>query len=118
MRFEDPTGQRAEAALELLMEGRYVTYRGLGLHLSGHELECRLFVTHPAVVDATRAENEFSLGRAQLDELLAHEEWASALAGRARWELLLDYYGEAIRLCTLDQDGNLLWEPGWPKAAV
>ena len=121
MRFEDPTGRRAEVALELLTDGRYVTYRGLGLQLVGPALECKLFVTvtHPEVVNAARAENEFSLGRATLDELLAHKGFASALGGRSQqWELLLDYYGEAVGLCRLDQAGKLIWSPGWPKPAV
>ncbi|HET9362284.1 MAG TPA: hypothetical protein VFO58_21180 [Vicinamibacterales bacterium] len=119
MRFDDPTGRRADVALELLREGKYVVYRGLGLHFLGPQLECRLFVTHPEVVDEARAESEFSLGRAKLDELLNREDWTSALAGRLqRWELLLDYYGEAILLCRLNEAGKLLWSPGWPKRAV
>ena len=73
MRFEEVSGRRAEVALELLREGEAITYRGLGLHLVDSVLECRLFVqlTHAEALDAAKAEREFWLGKAILDELLA-----------------------------------------------
>lgn len=114
MRFEEPTGRRAAVALELLREGRYLTLRGLGLQLVGSALECRLFVeSRPEAVDAATAAHEFSFGKATLDELLAHSQFASALAGRSQsWELLWDCGGGAVRLCRLDHAGKLQWDTG------
>lgn len=115
MHFENATDQRAEVALELLMEGRHVNYRGLGLQLAGSELQCRLFVAcHPEAVGASIAASAFAAGKAALDGPLLHTRFASALAGRLqRWELLCEYGGEALRLCRLDPTGKLVWDSGW-----
>jgi hypothetical protein len=122
MRFEEPTGRRAEVALELLLEGRPITYRSLSLELApSGELECSVWVeSHPEAVDAATAEHKCSLGKATLNELLAHSHsFAAALAGRSqRWELAFDYYSGSVRLCRLDEAGILLWYPGWPQASV
>jgi hypothetical protein len=122
VRFEELGGRRAEVALECLREGRYVDYCGLGLRLAESVLKCTLFVTSPLdVIDSAAAERHFSIGKDALNQLLGDPQWASILAGRPqRWELLLNYYDEPvrIRLCRLDHTGKLLWDHGWPRVAV
>lgn len=119
MQFEEPTGRRAQVALELLTEGRRIVFRRLGLQVApSGELECTVWVeSAPETLDAPTAQREFSIGKATLEELLAgSKSFASALADRPiSWELLFDYGGGAIRLCRLDRTGTLVWAIGWPK---
>ena len=112
MRFDEPEGQRSELALQQLVDGFQINFRGLGLHLtSDGSLACRVYTAwHPENLTLARAEEGFRIGRAILGELLGGSPpWASQLAGtKQTWQLLHDPGTGAILLCTQDDEGRII----------
>ena len=119
MRFDEPTGTRADVAFELLSQGQAVSFQGLQLQMaSSGELVCRVFTQwHPENVNSAIARNEFAIGLDTLTHLFSASQQFAALGERpCRWELLWDYGMGAIRLCSI-HDGLLVWGKGYPKAS-
>jgi hypothetical protein len=118
MEFAEPNGKRADLALDLLEEGRYVSFRGLGLHLeAAGSLECRVFtVWQPENVTEEIAREEFARGQVTLAALLDHSARFQQIASTKprQWELLHHYGGGAIRVCRLTGD-RLVWDDGYPR---
>ena len=115
---EEASGQRWKAALEILAEGGYIVWRGIGLTLRAHidrgrsRIGPRLFVRvftalEPAEVSPARAEAELRRAQGELEELKAESpEFASLVAGRPlSYELLHDYGMGAVLLATWSEDG-------------
>jgi hypothetical protein len=101
---DEAAGQRWRVALEILAEGGYILWRGIGLTLRAHigkgrsRVGPRLFVRvsstwEPEHVTPSRAEAELRLAQAQLEELKAESPEFAALVDRRplSYELLHDY---------------------------
>ena len=106
MQFDELSGRRAEVALELLLEGRWVAFRGMGIQLSSTgDVNLSLFV--PQDLSEDEARRELERGSAIYTELCLSSGFAAALADRPqRWALLHDYGGGSVLVYALD-DGRL-----------
>src|SRR5262245_808709 len=117
LRFEEPTGARADLAFELLSEGKFVSFRDLQLHVApSGELECCVYSQwEPEDVNSVIARQEFAVGQDTLAQLLdGSPQFASLCRRPCQWELRWDYGNGAIRLCSL-RGGLLVWAEGFPK---
>jgi hypothetical protein len=120
VRFDEPTGERAAIALELLSDGKHVNFRGLVLRVnSSGVLECHVFSQwEPENVNAVIASEEFAAGQATLEHLVTGSPQFARLLARPRlWELLCDYGTGAIQVCHL-KEGGVEWERGFPMRGV
>jgi len=95
---DDPHGQRFEVALELLREGRPISYRGIHIFLRDPELvECGV-ITKWAPADITEeiARGEMLSGKDTIDALVAeNSSFAEIVSGRDMRFSLISWDGMA-----------------------
>jgi hypothetical protein len=85
MSVDDPQSQRFEVALQLLRDGRGITYRGVFLSLRQPKLLACGVITHWRVANITDdiAQREISRGKKLVDALVAESpSFARLVAGR------------------------------------
>lgn len=125
--FVDETeGQRWRAALEILAEGGYIVWRGMGLTLRANigkgrpRVGPRLFVRvmsiwEPEHVSPARAESELRRAQAELEELKSESPaFATLVSGRpVSYELLHDYGMGTVLLATWTDKG---FEYKWKRS--
>jgi hypothetical protein len=115
---EQASGQGWKGALEILAEGGYIVWRGVGLTMRAHigkgrsRIAPRLFVRvftafEPADVSPARAEAELRRAQGELEELKAESrEFANLVTGRpVSYELLHDFGMGAVLIATWTEDG-------------
>jgi hypothetical protein len=115
--FDETEGSRAELALQLLADGKYVSFRGLGLRIDASgALECRVFSRWNAEnVTEAIAREAFAAGARTLEQLCESPRFAALLGSRSRmWELLDDYGQGAVGLCRWDGVA-IQWSKGYPR---
>lgn len=125
LRVDEAAGQRWQAALEILAEGGYIQWRGIGLTLRTHigkgqsRVGPRLFVRvssawEPDHMTPSRAEAELRRAQAELEELMAESpEFAQLVRRRPMsYELIHDYGMGAVLLATSSEEGfEYPWKP-------
>lgn len=115
---DEAAGQRWQAALEILAEGGYILWRGIGLTLRAHigkgrsRIRPRLFVRvssawEPDLLTPLRAEAELRHAQAELQELKTESpDFARLVSGRpVCYELLHDYGMGSVLLATSSEEG-------------
>lgn len=116
MNFDEIGGPRAELALQLLSEGNYVSFRGLGLRIDDSgALECHVASRWTAAnVTESTAREDFAAAARTLEQLLESSQFAAVLERPRMWDLLDDYGQGAVRLCRWD-GVKIQWSKGYPR---
>lgn len=122
---DEASGQRWRAALEVLAEGGYIVWRGIGLTLRTHigkgqsRVGPRLFVRvssawEPEHMTLSRAEAELRRAQAELEDLKNESpDFAQLVSGRpTSYELIHDYGMGAVLLATFSDGAfEYRWKP-------
>lgn len=109
------TGTRAKLALDLLGQGKMITYGKMSLRIDGDRLEVTIWSTWPPAYYPTHpkaAQDELRAGAQILRQL--QERWPD-LESLTRdvipyYQLANDYGTGAVRLCVVDSEDEITWD--------